>query len=383
MLGIEKVECKICKKVSANITKTFRICGSCIKKYPEKSIPLIEEVHRNSRIKYNLPYKISNGFVCENASEKITNYVSCKICTNNCKIPLGQRGYCGLRYNKDGKLTHIAGVLKKGILDYYYDPLPTNCVADQFCAGGTGVGYPKYAYKKSAEYGYKNLAVFYKACSYNCIFCQNWHYRYGPNSLSPIVSAEELANAVDKTTSCICFFGGDPTPQLMHAIKSAQIAIEKNKNRILRICWESNGTMNIKFLKKVAELSLNSGGCVKFDLKCWDENLNLALCNASNKQTLKNFEYLATFIKERKIPPFLIASTLLIPGYVDENEVENIAKFIANLDVEIPYNLLAFYPQFLMNDLPTTTKEDAENCYRIAKKAGLKNVRIGNVHLLA
>jgi pyruvate-formate lyase-activating enzyme len=36
------------------------------------------------------------------------------------------------------------------------------------------------------------------------------------------------------------------------------------------------------------------------------------------------------------------ATTLLAPHYVDEEEVSNIAKFIAGLDDTIPYNLLIF-----------------------------------------
>jgi pyruvate-formate lyase-activating enzyme len=36
------------------------------------------------------------------------------------------------------------------------------------------------------------------------------------------------------------------------------------------------------------------------------------------------------------------AITLLVPHYMNEEEVSNIAKFIAGLDDTIPYNLLIF-----------------------------------------
>jgi len=80
--------------------------------------------------------------------------------------------------------------------------------------------------------------------------------------------------------------------------------------------------------------------------------------------------------------PVLTASTLLIPGYIDEKEVEDIARFIAEIDQRIPYTLLAFYPQFKMNDLPTTSRLQAMKCLKIANKH-LENVRIGNIHLLS
>ena len=91
--------------------------------------------------------------------------------------------------------------------------------------------------------------------------------------------------------------------------------------------------------------------------------------------------FLPRQIKERP-PPFLIASTLLVPGYVDETEVSGIAQFIAGLDPEIPYSLLAFYPQFYLHDLPTTSRTHALRCKEAAEMAGLINVHVGNLHLL-
>jgi pyruvate formate lyase activating enzyme len=126
---------------------------------------------------------------------------------------------------------------------------------------------------------------------------------------------------------------------------------------------------------------LESGGCIKFDIKAWNEDLNIALTGVTNKQTLRNFEKLAEYVETRKNPPFLVASTLLVPGYVNEEEVKNIAKFIAGFDKEIPYSLLAFHPQYLMSDMPTTSKRQAESCYQVARKY-LNRVKIGNIHLL-
>ncbi len=191
-----------------------------------------------------------------------------------------------------------------------------------------------------------------------------------------------LAQTVDDRTSCICYFGGDPSPQLPHALRASRLALERNKGRILRICWETNGSMHPALLEQAAELSLNSGGCIKFDLKSWNEGLHIALCGVSNKRTLENFTMLAKHVRERPSPPFLVASILLIPGYVDKEEVSQIASFISSLSPDIPCALLAFHPQFLMKDLPPTSKRHAEECLAAAKAQGLKRVRIGNVHLL-
>ena len=75
------------------------------------------------------------------------------------------------------------------------------------------------------------------------------------------------------------------------------------------------------------------------------------------------------------------ASTLLVPGYVDAEEIESIAKFISKIDPNIPYTLLAFYGRYVMKDLPTTSRKQALKCQKAAEKH-LKNTRIGNIHLL-
>ena len=313
------------------------------------------------------------------------NGISCAMCANDCRIGMGEKGFCGLVYNIDNKLVRMGGTPDKGILEWYYDPLPTNCVAWWFCSGCTGAGYPKYAYKPTAETGYVNLAVFYGACSYDCLYCQNWQYRTLASSFQPSMTAQSLAQKADEHVSCICYFGGDPSTQMPHAIKTSQIALEKaeTEKRILRICWETNGYEKEELAFKAAELSLRSGGNLKFDLKTWNENLNLALCGVSNKPTLKTFKMIGErFYRQRPELPILNASTLLVPGYIDVEEIENIASFIAEIDPRIPYTLLAFYPQYVMDDLPTTNREQANTCYQAAKKH-LENVRIGNVNLLS
>ena len=48
----------------------------------------------------------------------------------------------------------------------------------------------------------------------------------------------------------------------------------EGKNKILRFCLETNGNFNQELLRDFAEISLRSGGGIKFDLKFWNSNLN-------------------------------------------------------------------------------------------------------------
>jgi pyruvate formate lyase activating enzyme len=361
--------CTHCGTSSSLISGTIGICLPCLRAGFEGLNDYLREVHRKSREPFGLPA----------SPPRDPGGITCKLCSNSCQITDGGIGYCGIRSVKGGK---IRGGTKNANVDWYHDPLPTNCVADWVCPAGTGIGYPQYAYKKGPEHGYKNLAVFYNACSFNCLYCQNWHFRERVSKGNRVL-VSELAGSVDKKTACICYFGGDPTPQLIHSINVSKRAIQENRGRILRVCWETNGSMNQGLLSQMIEISLKSGGCIKFDLKAWTENLHLALCGVSNKRTLDNFELVSRHIHKRPEVPLLVASTLLVPGYIDREEIYKIASFICSCSPDIPYSLLGFYPHFFMTDLPKTTRAQAEECRQAAREAGLTRIKIGNVHLLS
>jgi len=266
------------------------------------------------------------------------------------------------------------------VLQWYYDLLLTNCVAHWVCAGCSPAGYPLYSHAPEAEYGHKNLAVFYCSCTFDCLFCQNYSYKTFSKKIKPI-SAQELAQCTDEDTACICFFGGDPASQILHALATSREALALKDGK-LRICWETNGNVSRSLLEHVIHLSLTTGGTIKFDLKAWDQNLHIALCKADNKSSLSNFRYVSHFIKERPDPPLLVASTLLVPGYIDAQEVAHIARYISSCNPSIPYSLLAFHPQHILDDLPTTPRQWAMDCYMAAQEAGLRDVHLGNTHLL-
>jgi len=361
--------CNACERSAATISNRIGYCSDCVRTRFDEIWPNIQNVHQKSRRAYGLPV----------SPPRALNGVTCSLCLHECRIPEGHSGFCGLRRVENGRLK--GGRPHEGNLSYYFDPLPTNCVGDFVCPAGTDCGYPTYSFSKGPEYGYHNLAVFYKACSFNCLYCQNYHFKIQKLAYRSI-SASELAGKADRRTTCICYFGGDPGPQVLHAIKTSKIALKNTDTGILRICWETNGAMHLPYLKIMADLSLRSGGCIKFDLKAWDERIHYSLCGVSNRRTLENFQTIAGCLQKRTDPLALIASTLLVPGYVDEEEVAGISAFIATQDPEIPYRLLAFYPTFYLNDLPTTSWDQAFRCKAAAERAGLRRVHIGNVHLL-
>lgn len=365
-------KCVLCGKESI-VASTIKACVSCLRNKPDDALVYALESHARSRKMFGLPPyppKSPGGLIC-------------RLCAAECSMGEGEKGFCGLRMNVGGRLITKTSP-QTGLLHYYFDPHVTNCCNAYFCPAGTGKGYPKYAYRPGPEVGYKNLALFFYGCGLNCLFCQNWNHKI--ISQSPIVSAQELADVTlaNPSISCWCWFGGSPEPQLPFAVNASKLIQEcKPSNRIVRICYELNGDGNPVLVKRALETVVKSGGNVKFDLKAFDANIHRALTGLDNKAILENFEAVyRSFWERRKELPVLAATTLLVPGYVDEVEVGKIAKFIASLSEEIPYSLLVFHPDFMMKDLPITPRTQVTACLKEAKKH-LKNVNVGNLHLLA
>ena len=361
--------CKLCQQSSSLISADLSLCLDCIRCRPEGAREIAGMVHGQIRHEWGLPAR----------APKCSGGILCELCMNRCQIGEGGWGYCGLRQNVRGRLEGVSAV--RGKLSWYHDPLPTNCVGDWVCPGGTGCGYPSYAYMEGPEFGYHNLAVFPHACTFHCLYCQNWHFRHHTfdDKYEPV---ENLVGAVNKKTACICYFGGDPSPQLPFLLRASRMARENNEGRILRICWETNGAMSKRLLREMTDSALESGGCIKIDLKAWNEILHMALTGVTNRRTLTNFEWLAQRASSRPEPPLLIASNLMVPGYIDAREVSLIAGFIASLNPEIPYSLLGFHPDYRMTDLAATSRKQARECLEAARHAGLLRVKVGNMHLL-
>ncbi len=327
------MRCELCGNETH--TSTIPICPSCAK--TEKALEFVPELHPDV------------------GKIKGKGKAKCKLCSNECGFD--DKGLCGLRMVHKGKLKSLVSS-NKAILSCYEDPLPTNCCNAWFCEGSKLEGV--------------NLAVFYYGCNFDCLYCQNWSHKFV--SEKNLVGVEEMVRrALPERIKCICHFGGSPEPQLPFAIKFSR---EVLKRRSIMICWEWNGAGRTSLALKAAKLSHESNGTVKFDLKAWNPYLHRILTGRSNEQTLKNFEKIFD-----KYPEVLSATTLLVPYYVDEEEVEGIARFLASLSDEIPYSLLIFHPDFRLSDMPITPKSQVKRCYDVAKKY-LKRVHIGNLHLL-
>ncbi|MHA1950130.1 MAG: radical SAM protein [Candidatus Thorarchaeota archaeon] len=296
--------------------------------------------------------------------------VVCIECGNHCRMNEGESGFCNIRSAKEGKV--VDKFSNRAVASWYFDPLPTNCVADWICPVTTEreIGRGKQRFK--------NLAVFYGSCNSDCLFCQNASHRTMMAKGSPLMTPQELADAADDYTACVCYFGGDPSPNSDHSVRTSQLL---NETRPIRVCYETNGNISKKWLDTIAGIVETTGGTIKFDLKAVTPQIYQALTGVTNTVVLRNFKELATSKRDRE-GEFLVASILLVPGYIDIPEVTRICAFINECDSSIPTALLGFSPHHAMGDLPRTSMAHARAALEVAKDQGLDNVRIGNEGLL-
>ncbi len=274
----------------------------------------------------------------------------------------------------------------------YLDPHPTNCVATPVCPAATARGYPDYTFTEGVEYGFYNLAVFLGGCPLDCVFCQNWEHKLIVSGGEPrrgyVKTANDLVSeSLDPRVTCICYFGGDPTPHTPLLLQVSRRVLEENKSKLpKRICWETDGLVNPAIMRQMAWLSLVSGGIVKIDWKAWTPSIYEALTGVDGEKAVKRLKENARVVAEmgvkRSNPPLLVVSVLLVPGYVDVEEVRHIAEYVAGLPSNVPMVLLAFHPDHVMRDLPPTSRRHMEEAVRAVREAGVREVYIGNEWLL-
>ncbi len=374
--------CKFCGKADRTISEVLQVCRKCILEADWNTIkPHILGVHKQVRQLVELPEKPPKA-------EKPNIKLKCNYCINECSLSDNDVSYCGLRNirrNNSGDLPFPSK--SKGYIHGYIDPNPTNCCNAWFCPAGTSVGFPKYSDYETPEFGTYSYAAFLYGCTFSCLFCQNSSHKQFQKQY--LFDSETLANQIVKNEkiTCLCYFGGTPESQLPFSINLAELILEKietkDKKRIMRVCWEWNGSGRQDLVEKCMKIAIKTGGNIKFDLKSFDEKLNLALCGISNSRTLENFNFLAEnyFGTRGKEMPEISGCTLMVPGYVNHEEVELIANFIREINPDIPYSLLVFHGDYQMKDLPITPRKQAENCLKVAQRY-LNNVHLGNKFLL-
>jgi len=108
------------------------------------------------------------------------------------------------------------------------------------------------------------------------------------------------------------------------------------------------------------------------DIKAYDAEKHKWLTGCSNEHILR----LPEEILKRGFT--LEVLSLSIPDLVESDELERIARVLTAIDAEIPFTILAFFPEYQMKDFRSPNTKEMVDAYKKVKSAGLKNIRLGN-----
>ena len=110
------------------------------------------------------------------------------------------------------------------------------------------------------------------------------------------------------------------------------------------------------------------------DLKSFREDYYRDLCQAHLQPVLDSIRYM------KALNIWIEVTTLVVPERNDsDQELKEIALFIADVDPEIPWHISRFHPDYQYQESTPTPITTLRRAYDIGKNAGLRYVYIGNV----
>jgi len=179
-------------------------------------------------------------------------------------------------------------------------------------------------YKITYSSIFKRASLYNWGCNFNCKGCS--YKLTSPYHGEPFLTVEKVKEILGRLDiERVHFLGGEPTfnPDLPELARFAH----EDLGAYTKIGHSNGSIMPPKYIDAIS-----------VSLKAYTEALHIDYTGVSNREVLKNFKK----IYERGIE--LDASSVLIPGYIDCEEIEKIAKFIANVDPNIPYHITGYIP---------------------------------------
>lgn len=276
--------------------------------------------------------------------------ILCNLCNHHCLITEGKFGVCGVRQNSGGILyTHSYGDLVSANID----PIEKK---------------PMFHFLP----GSVSYSIATAGCNFRCSFCQNWQIsqkkeaeRLGAGSF--YMSAEEIVREA-KRSRCksISYTYTEPTIFFEYALEVARLA----KKEGLYNVFVTNGYMT----KECLDMLNGVLDAANVDLKSFSEDYYKKVCGAHLKPVLESIEYMT------RLNIWVEVTTLIVPALNDnEEELKQLASFLAGVSKKIPWHISRFYPQYKMDELAPTPVSTLEKARQIGKEAGIHYVYLGNV----
>jgi len=269
--------------------------------------------------------------------------VKCNLCSRRCLILDGKRGFCGVRENREGVLYSLVyGRCASWAIDkiekkpfYHFFP-----GTDSFSFATVG-------------------------CNFRCLHCQNWEISQAKEIFGEELSPQQIVQLA-KRYRChgIAYTYTEPTIFFEYAYDTAELARKEGLYNV----FVTNGYMTPETIKEMKNIDAS-----RIDLKSMNDKFYREICSATLEPVLNSIKLL-----HKKGHIEII--NLVIPTKNDsDEELKELAKWVAELDKDIPLHFTAFYPANKMLDVPPTPLKTLEKARKIAMEEGVRYVYTGNV----
>jgi AmmeMemoRadiSam system radical SAM enzyme len=273
----------------------------------------------------------------------------CDLCPRSCVIANGQRGFCFVRQNQEGRMISTTYGRSMG---FCIDPIEKKPL-NQF--------YP----------GTAILSFGTAGCNLGCKFCQNWSMSrsHDVEAACEPASPDAIASAA-RRLGCrsVAFTYNDPIIWAEYAIDTAHAC---HKAGIQTVAVTSG-----YISESARETFFDVMDAANVDLKGFSEEFYRDYCSGHLSPVLDTLRWLA-----QRGRTWLEITTLLIPRANDSpDELTRMCEWIvAELGPDVPLHFTAFHPDFKVTDREPTSPQTLAAAHAIAQTAGLRYVYTGNI----
>jgi len=303
--------------------------------------------------------------------------VLCQLCPRQCQVANVERGYCGVRENRDGKYqTLVYGTLCSANVD----PIEKK---------------PLFHYLP----GTTAFSVATAGCNMECKFCQNWRIsqfrpeqvdlvRFGEKFLAQLERrSADFGITIDRQAMARGIVGPLETVALCKALDSPTIAYTYSEPVVfyeymhdaaaagrehgIGSVMISNGYIQAAPLRELCKYLT----AIKVDLKAFTEKFYRDTCSGRLQPVLDALMVL------KSVGIHLELVVLIIPTLNDSpEEIRKMSKWVvANLGADVPMHFTRFHKMYRLKNLPDTPVATLETARKVALDAGVHYAYAGNV----
>jgi len=274
--------------------------------------------------------------------------VECQICPRKCRVGDRERGYCGVRENRDG--TYYTLVYGKPC-SLAVDPIEKKPLF-HYLPGSTAFSFAT------------------AGCNMNCKYCQNWDIsqvrpEQTENLDLPPRALVKLAR--EKGAPIIASTYSEPIVFYEYVCDTAR----EGRRQGIRNVMITAGYIQPEPLAELAKVL----DAVKVDLKAFTGKFYKEVVHGELSPVLETLKGL------KRAGVWHEIVYLVVPTLNDrEDDLQAMCQWIKKeLGPDVPLHFSRFTPMYLLKNLPPTPVSSLEKAHAIAKGAGLNYVYIGNV----